>query len=233
MFPLRFRLMVIPLTEETKKNYSQLINEIFYGEFINLAKGQNNLHMKISKNKKLTAGEIKDLLAVLNLRFIKNIGRHKNIEWTAVQKKLEAHPEKCWSLNQMETTAGEPDVVGQDAKTKEFIFMDCAAESPAGRRSLCYDEAALNARKENKPKGSALGMAEEMGVSILTEDEYRSLQKLGSFDNKTSSWLQTTDEIRKLGGAIFGDFRFGKIFIYHNGVQSYYAGRAFRASLKV
>ncbi len=189
--------------------------------------------MKISKNKKLTAGEIKNLLAVLNLRFDKNTGRHKNIEWTAVQKKLVANPEKCWSLNEMETTGGEPDVVGQDAKTKEFIFMDCADESPTGRRSLCYDEAALTARKENKPKGSALGMAEEMGVSILTEEEYCYLQTLGKFDNKTSSWLQTPDEIRKLDGAIFGDFRFGRIFIYHNGVQSYYGGRAFRASLKV
>lgn len=189
--------------------------------------------MKISKNKKLTAGEIKNLLAVLNLRFEKNTGRHKNIEWTAVQKRLVANPEKCRSLNEMENTGGEPDVVGQDTKTKEFIFMDCAAESPAGRRSLCYDEAALTARKENKPMGSALGMAEQMGVSILTEEEYRYLQTLGNFDNKTSSWLQTADDMRKLGGAIFGDFRFGKIFIYHNGVQSYYGGRAFRASLKV
>lgn len=189
--------------------------------------------MKDAKNKKLTTTALKDLLETLKERFDKNLKRHKNIEWSAVQKKLEANTEKCWSLNQMETTGGEPDVVGQDPKTKEFIFMDCSAESPAGRRSLCYDEAALQARKENKPNGSAISMAEEMGISVLTEEEYRFLQKLGNFDNKTSSWLHTPAEIRKLGGAIFADFRYGNIFIYHNGVQSYYAGRAFRASLKI
>lgn len=184
-------------------------------------------------NKKLTTEQLKSLKEILKERFHKNSNRHKNIAWTDVEKKLAAQPEKCWSLYQMETTGGEPDVVNYHAKTKEFIFMDCSAETPDMRRSLCYDEAALQARKENKPKGSALKMAADMSVNLLTEDEYRYLQTLGNFDNKTSSWLQTKDNIRKLGGAIFGDFRYGEVFIYHNGVQSYYAGRGFRAALSI
>ena len=189
--------------------------------------------MKSSTNKKLPTARLKELLSILKERFEKNPNRHKGIEWPTVQKKLEANPDKCWSLNEMEISGGEPDVVDQFKKTQEFIFMDCAAETPAGRRSICYDEEALASRKENKPKGSALGMAAEMGVSILNEEDYRQLHKLGKFDSKTSSWLESPEEIRKLGGAIFGDFRFGRIFIYHNGVQSYYGGRGFRASLKV
>ncbi|MBL7648654.1 MAG: DUF4256 domain-containing protein [Candidatus Hydrogenedentes bacterium] len=183
--------------------------------------------------KSLTPAQQSELLATLKTRFEKNPQRHKGIEWAAVQKKLEAAPEKLWSLNEMEQTGGEPDLVGQDKKTGEFLFYDCAAETPKERRSICYDPAALESRKEHKPIDSAIGMATAMGIEILTEEEYRALQELGKFDTRTSSWLKTPPEIRKLGGAIFGDFRYGQVFIYHNGVESYYAVRGFRGSLRV
>ena len=170
---------------------------------------------------------------MLQSRFEKNVSRHKALDWTKVQTRLDANTEKLWSLYEMERTGGEPDVVALDKKTGEFIFFDCSAESPKERRSVCYDHKALNARKENKPKNSALGMAADMGIKILNEVEYRDLQKLGAFDTKTSSWIETPEEIRKLGGAIFADFRFGRVFVYHNGAESYYAGRAFRGSLRV
>lgn len=173
------------------------------------------------------------LLNILKARFEKNMQRHKNIEWTKVQEKLEANPEKLWSLDEMESTEGEPDVVGYDEKTGEYIFFDCSAESPKGRRSVCYDHEALESRKAHKPKNSAIGMAAEMGIEILTEEQYRALQELGNFDTKTSSWLSTPPEIRKLGGAIFGDWRFGQVFIYHNGAESYYGARGFRGVLRV
>ncbi|MBL7887854.1 MAG: DUF4256 domain-containing protein [Flavobacterium sp.] len=174
-----------------------------------------------------------ELLEVLKARFEKNSNRHLSIDWSHVQTKLEANPNKLWSLYEMEKTGGEPDVVGYDEKTNEFIFFDCAIESPIGRRSFCYDREALDARKEHKPKNSAVDMADEMGIEILTETEYRDLQKLGNFDNKTSSWIKTPTEIRKLDGALFGDFRYNTTFIYHNGAQSYYAARGFRCVLRV
>lgn len=183
--------------------------------------------------KKLSAEQQVELLKILKTRFEKNKNRHKGIEWNNVEEKLLAHPVKLWSLNEMEVTGGEPDVVAYDKKAGEFIFYDCSAESPKDRRSVCYDDAALASRKEHKPKNSALGMAEEMGIEILNEEEYRELQKLGSFDSKTSSWIKTPAEIRKLGGAIFGDFRYGNVFVYHNGAESYYAARGFRGSLRV
>ncbi len=186
-----------------------------------------------SPKKSLTPAQRDDLLATLKARFEKNMPRHKGIEWAAVQKKLEAAPEKLWSLNEMERTGGEPDVVGHDKKTGEFIFYDCAAETPKDRRSLCYDPEALESRKEHKPKDSAIGMATAMGIELLSEEEYRALHQLGKFDTKTSSWLKTPPAIRKLGGAIFGDFRYGQVFIYHNGVESYYAVRGFRGALRV
>ena len=187
----------------------------------------------MATKKKLTAEQSKELIAKLKERFEKNMQRHKGIEWVKVQAKLEASPAKLWSLDDMENTGGEPDVVGYDKKSNEYIFMDCVAETPAGRRSLCYDREALNTRKEHKPKNSVLDMAAEMGIELLTEQEYRELQKLGKFDTKTSSWLKTPADIRKLGGAIFGDFRYGNIFIYHNGAESYYAARGFRGALRV
>ncbi|HEX2608145.1 MAG TPA: DUF4256 domain-containing protein [Flavisolibacter sp.] len=191
--------------------------------------------MSTSKRSKnvLSANEQKELLTLLKTRFEKHRNRHKDLEWAAVQARLEAHPEKLWSLEQMERTGGEPDVTGYDKKTGELLFTDCSPESPAGRRSLCYDREALDARKEHKPAGSALDMAAEMGIEVLTEEAYRNLQQLGAFDTKTSSWLKTPDPIRKLGGAIFADRRYNTVFVYHNGVQSYYAGRAFRGSLRV
>jgi hypothetical protein len=173
------------------------------------------------------------LTATLQTRFLQNQHRHKGLAWADVQAKLDANPDKLRSLLQMEETGGEPDVVGYDNASGEFIFYDCAAESPKDRRSLCYDGVALAARKENKPKGSAMDMAEAMGIDLLTEAEYCVLQQLGPVDNKTSSWLKTPAEIRKLGGAIFGDFRYGRVFVYHNGAESYYASRAFRGVLRV
>jgi hypothetical protein len=190
--------------------------------------------MNINSNKnELSPEERVELLEVLKERFEKNVNRHEGLEWAEVKAKLEADTEKLWSLGEMERTGGEPDVVGFDKNTGEYIFYDCSAESPKGRRSICYDGAALESRKEHKPKNSALDMAAAMGVEILTEEQYRELQKLGNFDTKTSSWLQTPSEIRKLGGAIYGDFRYAKVFVYHNGAESYYGARAFRGSLKV
>jgi hypothetical protein len=173
------------------------------------------------------------LLRILRIRFEKNMRRHKGLDWGTVQARLEADAGKLWSLNEMESTGGEPDVVGHDPQTGETIFFDCSAESPKGRRSICYDREGLDSRKEFKPEGNAIEMAAAMGVEILTEEQYRALQALGSFDEKTSSWLKTPPEIRRLGGAIFGDFRYGTVFVYHNGAQSYYAARAFRGSLRV
>ena len=183
--------------------------------------------------KELPAGQRKELLATLKARFEKNMNRHKGVEWAEVQAKLEANAGKLWSLNEMERTGGEPDVVGHDKNTGEYIFYDCSAESPKARRSICYDGEALIARKENKPADSAMDMAADMGVELLTEEEYRTLQKLGEFDTKTSSWVKTPSDIRKLGGALFCDRRYGTVFTYHNGAESYYAARAFRGSLRV
>lgn len=181
----------------------------------------------------LQAAARQALLALLKERFEKNRGRHPGLEWPAVEARLEAQPDKLWTLAQMEETGGEPDVVSHDEATGEFVFFDCAKESPAGRRSLCYDGDALAARKENKPRRSALDMAATWGVELLTEDQYEWLQSLGAFDAKTSSWLRTPGTVRALGGALFGDFRYGRVFTYHNGAESYYAARGFRAVLRV
>lgn len=183
--------------------------------------------------KLLAPAQAKALLEILKTRFGKNGHLHKGLEWTKVQSRLEADAGKLWSLNEMENTGGEPDVVGLDKRTGEYLFYDCAAESPKGRRSVCYDRVALDARKENKPANDAMSMAAAMGVELLTEDEYRELQRLAPFDAKTSSWLKTPADIRKLGGAIFGDLRYGNVFIYHNGADSYYAARGFRGVLRV
>ena len=186
-----------------------------------------------NNKKKLSPEQRDELLSILKSRFEKNKSRHKGIEWTKVQAKLEANPGKLWSLDDMETTGGEPDVVAYDEKTGEYIFYDCSAESPKGRRSICYDDEALASRKEHKPANSAITMAEEMGIELLTEEQYRDLQKLGNFDTKTSSWIVTPPEIRKLGGALFCDRRYNTVFLYHNGAESYYAARGFRGSLRV
>lgn len=183
--------------------------------------------------RKLTLDIQASFLIVLQARFEKNMPRHKGIEWDTVKAKLISKPDKLWSLHEMDITEGEPDVVGYDKKKDEYIFMDCSAESPSGRRSLCFDMAAWKSRKEHKPKSNAMDMATEMGVVILTEDEYRDLQKLGSFDLKTSSWIQTPGTIRKLGGALFCDRRYDTVFVYHNGAESYYAARGFRTVLRV
>ncbi|MBS1681498.1 MAG: DUF4256 domain-containing protein [Bacteroidetes bacterium] len=187
----------------------------------------------MNKKNKLTADQREELLHKLKTRFEKNTNRHKGIDWVKVQTKLEAKPEKLWSLNAMEETGGEPDVVGYDKKTDEYIFYDCAVESPKGRRSYCYDHEALEKRKEHKPADSAINCAEEMGIELLTEQQYRELQTLGEFDAKTSSWVKTPAAIRKLGGALFCDFRFDTVFVYHNGAESYYAARGFRGVLRV
>jgi hypothetical protein len=174
-----------------------------------------------------------ELLGTLKTRFEKNMDRHKGLDWVKVQAKLETNADKLWSLSEMENTGGEPDVVGEDKQTGEYIFFDCSAESPKGRRSICYDRAALDARKEHKPKDSAMDMAADMGIEILTEEQYRVLHQLGIFDAKTSSWIITPAPIRKLGGALFADFRYATVFVYHNGADSYYAARGFRGSLRV
>jgi hypothetical protein len=189
--------------------------------------------MSKQNKKKLSSGEREELLGVLRQRFEKNMNRHKGIDWAKVAARLEAANEKLWSLNEMEKTGGEPDVVSHDKKTGGYVFYDCSAESPKGRRSVCYDHEALESRKEHKPANSAIQMAEDMGIEILTEEEYRALQELGKFDTKTSSWIKTPADIRKLGGAIFSDWRYGHVFVYHNGAESYYAARAFRGSLTV
>jgi hypothetical protein len=186
-----------------------------------------------SSKRGLSEKQGQDLLQTLKTRFEKNMRRHKGLDWPKVRARLEANPGKLWSLNEMERTGGEPDVVGHDKKTGEYVFYDCSAESPGGRRSVCYDREALEARKEHKPKNSALGMAADMGVEILTEAEYRELQKTGEFDLKTSSWVKTPTEIRKLGGALYCDRRYDTVFLGHNGAESYYAARGFRASLRV
>jgi hypothetical protein len=190
--------------------------------------------MKNAKIKKTLSEEKRgELLDALKARFEKNQQRHVGLEWTKVKARLEADPEKLWTLGEMESTGGEPDVVAHDPKTGEYVFFDCSPESPKGRTSLCYDREALESRKEHKPKNSAMDLAEAMGVEVLTEEQYHQLQKLGSFDTKSSTWLKTPAEIRKLGGAIFGDRRFGRVFIYHNGAESYYSGRGFRGVLRV
>jgi len=190
--------------------------------------------LNINSNKKdLSAEQRAELLKTLKSRFEKNMNRHKSLQWPDTQAKLEANAEKMWSLNEMEITGGEPDVVGHDKKTGEYIFYDCSAESPKGRRSLCYDREALDSRKENKPQDNAMDMAAAMGIELLTEEQYRELQKLGNFDLKTSSWVKTPSAIRRLGGALFCDRRFNTVFVYHNGAESYYAARAFRGSLRV
>ncbi len=183
--------------------------------------------------KELSLNERAELIKVLKARFEKNRSRHKGLEWAEVEAKLEANRAKLWSLNEMETTGGEPDVVGHDKKTGEYIFHDCSAESPKGRRSVCYDHEALEKRKEHKPENSAVEMSADMGIELLTEAQYRELQQLGNFDAKTSSWIKTTADIRKLGGALFCDRRYNTVFLYHNGAESYYAARGFRGSLKV
>ncbi len=183
--------------------------------------------------KDISSEQREDLLKTLRKRFEKNTNRHETIEWAKVQLKLEANPQKLWSLSEMERTGGEPDVIGFDKETGEYIFYDCSAESPAGRRSLCYDRDALETRKANQPEGSVMEMASAMGIELLTEEQYRALQELGKFDLKTSSWLKTPSDIRKLGGAIFGDRRYGRVFVYHNGADSYYGARGFRGMLRV
>lgn len=181
----------------------------------------------------LSTDQQEALLSVLEIRFEKNMQRHKGLEWNKILAKLQANPDKLASIDEMERTEGEPDVVGYDEKTGEYIFYDCSPESPKGRRSICYDHEALEKRKEHKPADSALNMAEEMGIKILTEEQYKELQKLGKFDSKTSSWIDTPSDIRKLGGALFSDFRYNTVFVYHNGADSYYAARGFRGSLRV
>ena len=186
-----------------------------------------------TNKKQLSSEQTVELMNVLKARFEKNMNRHKGLKWEKIKTKLEANPAKLWSLDEMEITGGEPDVIGFDEKTGEYIFFDCSVESPAGRRSYCYDREALDKRKENKPKNSVLDVASAMGIELLSEEQYRDLQKLGKFDNKTSSWIATPANIRKLGGAIFADFRYGTVFVYHNGADSYYAARGFRGSLRV
>jgi hypothetical protein len=181
----------------------------------------------------LSKKQREEILKTLKVRFEKNMNRHKGLEWLQVQAKLEANAEKLWSLSEMERTGGEPDVVAYDKTTGEYLFYDCSEESPKGRRSLCYDREALNSRKENKPKGNAMDMAVTMGVELLTEEQYRELQKLGNFDTKTSSWVKTASDFRKLGGALFCDRRFNTVFLYHNGAETYYAARGFRGALRV
>jgi len=186
-----------------------------------------------SHKKDLSPEQREDLLGALKARFEKNMNRHKGLEWAKVQAKLEVSAEKLWSLNEMERTGGEPDVFGHDKKTGEYIFFDCSAESPKGRRSVCYDREALESRREHKPEDNAVDMAAAMGIELLTEEQYRELQKLGNFDSKTSNWVKTPSDIKKLGGALFCDRRYDTVFVYHNGAESYYASRAFRGSLRV
>lgn len=183
--------------------------------------------------KRMDVKQFEELLGVLKARFEKNLNRHHGLDWAEIQTRLESNPLKLWSLNEMEKTGGEPDVVGYDLQTGKYIFYDCSSESPAGRRSVCYDQQALDARKENRPQNSAEGMAAAMGIALLTEEQYRFLQTLGCFDSKTSSWLKTPADVRKLGGAIFGDYRYGRVFIYHNSAESYYASRGFRGLLSL
>ncbi len=191
------------------------------------------MNNKSGNKKELSPEQREELLRALKARFEKNMNRHKGLEWANVQAKLEANPEKLWSLNEMERTGGEPDVVGHDKKTGEYIFYDCSAESPKGRRSVCYDREGQESRKKYKPENNAIDMAAAMGIELLTEEQYRELEKLGNFDTKTSSWVKTPSDIRKLGGALFADRRYNTVFVYHNSAPSYYAARGFRGSLKV
>jgi hypothetical protein len=193
-------------------------------------KSVNNIN---SNKRELSPEQREELLRALKARFEKNMSRHKGLEWAKVQAKLEANTEKLWSLNEMERTGGEPDVVGYDEETGEYVFYDCSAESPKGRRNVCYDREALESRKEHKPENNAIDMAAAMGIELLTEEQYRELQKLGNFDTKTSSWVKTPSDIRKLGGALFADRRYNTVFVYHNSAPSYYAARGFRGSLRV
>src|SRR2546422_3828824 len=187
----------------------------------------------VETKKKLSPEQREELLKALKARFEKNMNRHEGLEWAKVKARLEANPEKLWSLNEMESTGGEPDVVGHDKETGEYIFLDCSAESPKGRRSVCYDREAWEERKEHKPENNAMDMAAAMGIELLTEKQYRELQKVGNFDTKTSSWVRTPADIRKLGGALYSDRRYGRVFVGHNGAQSYYSARAIRGSLRV
>jgi hypothetical protein len=191
------------------------------------------MKMKMASRTKLSPARRNELLGLLKGRFEKNAARHRGIRWEAVRARLEDNADKLWSLNEMETSGGEPDVVGHDTKTGEYIFYDCSAQSPKGRRSVCYDHEALESRKEHKPKDSAIGMAAAMGIDLLTEEQYRQLQQLGEFDSTTSSWVKTPSDVRKLGGALFCDRRYDKVFVYHNGAESYYAARGFRGELRV
>lgn len=184
-------------------------------------------------NRILSSIQSAELIKILETRFLLNMNRHKDLDWQMIQVRLEQYPERLWSLNEMEASGGEPDVIAYDKKADKYVFCDCSAESPKGRRSVCYDPEALSSRKEHKPKHSAVGMAKEMGVELLTEVQYRELQQLGNFDTKTSSWIVTPTNIRELGGAIFGDWRYGCVFVYHNGAESYYASRGFRASVMI
>jgi hypothetical protein len=188
---------------------------------------------KVETKKELSPGQREELLRALKVRFEKNLNRHKGIEWAKVKAKLEANSEKMWSLSEMERTGGEPDIVGIDKKTGEYIFYDCSAESPKGRRNVCYDREGLESRKSFKPKNNAVDMASDMGIELLTQEQYRELQKHGNFDTKTSSWVKTPSDIRKLGGALFADRRYGNVFVYHNSAPSYYSSRAFRGSLRI
>jgi len=188
---------------------------------------------KTMSKKLLSPEQREELLNIVKTRFEKNMNRHKGLEWQKVEAKLKANPEKLWSLNEMEMTGGEPDIIAQDKKTGEYIFYDCSAESPKGRRSICYDHEALESRKEHKPENSATEMAADMGIEILTEEQYRELQQLGNFDTKTSSWVKTPPDIRKFGGAVFCDRRYNHVFLYHNGAESYYAARGFRGSVRI
>ena len=199
-----------------------------------MAKSKSTSKPKVSSSKrKLSAAQRKALLETLEARFEKNMARHKGLVWSKVLARLEANPDKMWSLSEMERTGGEPDVVGHDNKKSEYIFFDCSAESPIGRRSICYDREGLESRKERRPENTAMDFSNAIGIELLSEEEYRELQQLGTFDAKTSSWIQTPADVRKLGGALFADFRFGRVFVYHNGAQSYYGGRGFRGSLRV
>jgi hypothetical protein len=189
--------------------------------------------MTMGNKKELSSKQREELTGALKARFEKNMNRHKDLEWAKVQAKLESNPDKLWSLNEMEKTGGEPDVIGHDKKTGEYIFYDCSDESPKGRRSFCYDREGQESRKEHKPENNAVDMAAAMGMELLTEEQYRELQKLGNFDTKTSSWVKTPSEIRKLGGALFAEFRYGNVFVYHNSAPSYYSARGFRGSLRI
>lgn len=211
----------------------QLRPQVIFVVWADLLQNGCRKTMKNGPKRKLSSGEVEELLVLLKIRFEKNMGRHRGINWTEVETNVKADTAKAWSLAKMEETGGEPDVVGQDEKTGEYFFFDCSEQSPKGRYSLCYDREGLEARKAHKPSDSAIDVATAMGVTLLSEEEYAFLQTLGPFDTKTSSWIETPAAMRKLGGALFGDRRFGRVFFYHNGAQSYYSGRGFRACLKV